>query len=598
MKRIFPIFLISLYALIATAVPAKRERCLLTLANGTTIEATSMGDELMHFYLSDDGRPLLCDNDGIAHFVEADSILQRREAKASKRRAARAKRMASRRKKVSETMTGSKRGLVILIQFPDVPFRFTQNAFHRFFNEKGYQDDINFGSVRDYFLDASYGQFEFTFDIIGPITMSQPLSYYGGNNANGDDKHPAVMVAEAIKMIDDEVDFSQYDWDGDNVVEQVFVVHSGYDEAQSRVRNDIWSHAWTLTEAVAEGDGNGPVMADGVYIDSYATSSELRGRSGTEMAGIGTACHEFSHCFGLPDFYDTQGYSFGMYSWDIMDYGEYNGEGGTPAGFTSYERMFCGWLQPIELAEPTFVTDMPAITSQPIAYILRNSGNENEYYLLENRQQEAWDKYLDGHGLIVLHVDYDSDAWQFNTVNVNRNHQRMTIVPADNRLYRIDLPGDPWPGQTGATELSDATLPAWGLYYDTAEGDKLMNHSLSEITEHENGHISFTFDEEALGIEEMESGEDPLTPFRGNKWKIENGKWKVESGQIVNRKSSNSQMVNGKWSNGKCFDLSGRQIVNRKSLNSQMVNGKWSNGKCSGSSLFIINGKKYLIPLE
>ena len=383
-----------------------------------------------------------------------------------------------------------------------------KRTFQRFFNEEGYHDNINIGSVRDYFLNASYGQFDFSFDIIGPITMSQPLAYYGANNENGDDVHPAEMVIEAVNMIDDEVDFTQYDWDGDGKVEQIFIIHSGHDEAQSSRLNDIWSHAWTLTEAVDENDGDGPVTVDGVVIDSYATSSELRNRAGFNIAGVGTACHEFSHCFGLPDTYDTVGYNFGMSSWDIMDYGTYNGDGGTPAGFTSYERMFCGWLQPKELTEPAIVWDMPALTSEPVACILRNSGKYDEYYLLETRQKEGWDGNLAGHGMLILHVDYDKQAWEENTVNNVRSHQRMTIIPADNMPYNFNLAGDPWPGTSGNTELSDISIPAATLYNKNADGEMLMNHSISGITESKSGLISFVFDDDPTDLKDFKDLKD------------------------------------------------------------------------------------------
>ena len=509
MHRIVLCLYFGICTLMAFAVPAKRERCTLSLADGSTIEAIWMGDEMLHFYRTDDGRCLQCDNNGIAHFVEPDSIHKLWQAKSLKRQMHRTKRLASRRRETQGTaITGSKRGLVILVQFPGTPFHYTSDTFQSFFNEEGYTDNINMGSVRDYFRDASYGQFDFSFDIVGPVTMSQPLSYYGGNNSIGDDKYPATMVAEAVQMIDGETDFSQYDWDGDGEVEQIFIIHSGHDEAQSRTNIDIWSHAWTLTEAKEENDGNGPVTVDGVVVDSYATSAELRDRSGTNITGIGTACHEFSHCFGLPDFYDTQGNSFGMYSWDLMDYGEYNGNGGTPAGFTSYERMFCGWLNPIELTEAVRVQKMAALTSEPVAYILRNSGKRDEYYLLENRQKENWDKYLGGHGMLILHVDYDSQAWEKNTVNTIRSHQRMTIIPADNVLYSSTLAGDPWPGTSGKTVLSEYSVPAATLFNVNAEGDKLMHHSFSEITESSDGLISFIFDEEALGLNDLKDLKD------------------------------------------------------------------------------------------
>lgn len=541
MRRNILLFLLGLYASMLFSVPAKRERCTLTLPDGSTIQATWTGDEAMHFYLTDDGRCLQCDDKGFAHFVDAEQLHQRWKAKTAKRQAFRAKRFASSQRKAKRAMTGSKRGLVILVQFPDVPFYYTNSTFQNFFNEIDYYDDINVGSVRDYFLSQSYGQFDFTFDVIGPITMPDSLYHYGRNNPYGDDRHPAVMVKQAIEMIDDEVDFSEYDWDKDGEVEQIFIIHSGYDEAQSRMNDHIWSHAWTLTEAIDEGDGDGPVTVDGVVVDSYATSAELRGRANNFIAGIGTACHEFSHCFGLPDFYDTDGKNFGMDTWSLMDYGEYNGNGGCPAGFTSYERMFCGWLEPSVLTEPVRVVGMPALTSSPSAYILRNSGKSDEYYLFENRQKQSWDKYLGGHGMLILHVDYDSLAWAENAVNVFRSHQRMTIIPADNILYSGTLAGDTWP-QPGKTELTDNSTPAAILYNPNAEGNLFMNHSITEISESGDGLIGFVFDEQALGIEAVDEGQG------------------IKDNAIYNL--SGQQIVNGQWSNGKLFK--GINIINGK----------------------------------
>ncbi len=515
----------------SNAVPAKRERCTLTLDDGSVIEATWMGDETCHFYQTDDGKCLQCDSKGICHFVDAKELRQRWMARSLKRQAARTRRLASRPSQAPKAISGRKRGLVILVQFPDVTFHYTNATFQRFFNEEGYADDINVGSVHDYFLDASYGQFDFSFDIVGPITMKDSLYRYGGNNEYGDDIHPAVMVAEAVRMIDEEVDFNQYDWDGDGEVEQIFLIHSGYDEAQSRKKTDIWSHAWTLAEAQEENDGGGPVTVDGVRINNYATSSELRARAGTLIAGIGTACHEFSHQFGLPDFYDIENVNFGMNNWSIMDYGEYNGGGGCPAGFTSYERMFCGWLSPTELLEPAHISHMPALTSAPTCYILRNTGKADEYYLFENRQKEGWDTYLGGHGMLILHVDYDETAWAENNVNTIRSHQRMTIIPADNILYSWTLAGDPWPGTSGKTELSDKSTPAALLYNPNAEGDSLMHHSIFEISESSDGLISFIFDEDPTGIT------PPLLGRDGERL------YNLAGYQIVNREASNRRGI-------------------------------------------------------
>lgn len=545
MPRVLSFLLFVIYSWMAYAVPALRERCSLRLADGTVVEATWMGDETTHFYQTDDGRCLKCDDNGIAYFVDAEKLHQAWKARALKRQTGHARRYALRQRKGSGAITGSKHGLVILVQFPKVPFHFTKQDFDDLFNKENYTDDINIGSVHDYFRDASYGKFDFSFDVIGPITMSNPLSYYGDNNDNDDDVHPAVMVREAVQMIDEEVDFSQYDWNGDGEVEQIFIIHSGYDEAQSHTNADIWSHAWTLAEALEEGDGEGTLVVDGVTVNSYATSAELRGKTGTFITGIGTACHEFAHCFGLPDFYDTDGKNFGMSTWSIMDYGEYNGNGGCPAGFTSYERMFCGWLEPTELIEPVYINDMPDLTSEPVCYLLRNSGKADEYYLLENRQKKSWDRYLDGHGMLILHVDYDETAWAFNMVNTIRSHQRMTIIPADNILYAATLAGDPWPGTSKKTELHESSVPAATLYNLNAEGDKLMHHSISQISESDDGLISFIFDEDATGIS-FTTARSPMG-----------------EGRIYN---TAGQVVNDIWSNVKPIGLyihNGKKILIR-----------------------------------
>ena len=517
-KRIIHLVISCIYVLTLCAIPAKRERCTLTLPDGSKVEATFMGDEHLHFYLTDDGRFLLPDDNGTARYVEQDAIQTRWQARASKRKAALSRRNAARQarqSRQSEAMIGSKRGLVILVDFPDVPFYYGADTFERLFNETGYHDGTNVGSVHDYFLDVSYGQFDFSFDVVGPVTVSQSLKYYGSNDVYGYDKHPGEMIAEAIRMADEQIDFTAYDWDEDGEVEHVFVIHSGYDEAQSSSRTNIWSHAWTLTDAKEEGDGDGPVTADGVLIDYYATSAELSGWTGKGICGIGTACHEFSHCFGLPDIYDTSGNTFGMGSWDPMDYGSYNGNGGTPAGFTSYERMFCGWLEPIELSDPVTIANMPALTSAPTCYILRNSGKEDEYYLFENRQKEGWDRQLPGHGMLVLHVDYDQQAWDDNAVNTKSSHPRMTLIPADNIRSTYTLAGDPWPGTTGKTELTASSTPAMKLYNDNAEGTKTMEHAITGISESTDGRISFIFDEGADGISAPQAFREKATSTPG-----------------------------------------------------------------------------------
>lgn len=503
MKKIILSIALAMLTLTASAVPARRTQRTLTLSDGTQVTATLSGDENYHYWKTADGRAFVMNEENIPQEISLQQAQSKLQAKVQARNAHRiAKRTKHKAAWGAETnpISGERKGLVILVNYKDKKMQHTQAEYNDYFNKAGYSDNNCTGSVRDYFLSQSYGKFSLDFDVMGPVTLSKNLSYYGDNDSDGNDKHAAEMVAEAVKLAVSGIDLKRYDWDGDGYVDQVYVVYAGYGEHADAPANTIWPHEFELSEAAQYNDGPGALTINGVTIDTYACSSELRGSSGNKMDGIGTACHEFSHCLAIPDMYDTSadGENFGMNVWDLMDYGSYNGEDGygeTPAPFTSYERMYCGWLTPVELTQPCNVNDMPAITKEPVAYLIRNDNPKfpGEYYLLENHQQESWDAYAPAHGMLVLHVDFNSNAWKQNTVNNVASHQRMTIIPADGKLSHYNTAGDTWPGTSKKTALTDSSNPAAKLYNLNSNGRKFMGHPIENIAE-KDGLISFTFD--------------------------------------------------------------------------------------------------------
>ena len=503
MKKIILSIALAMLTLTASAVPARRTQRTLTLSDGTQVTATLSGDENYHYWKTADGRAFVMNEENIPQEISLQQAQSKLQTKVQARNAHRiAKRTKHKAAWGAETnpISGERKGLVILVNYKDKKMQHTQAEYNDYFNKVGYSDNNCTGSVRDYFLSQSYGKFSLDFDVMGPVTLSKNLSYYGDNDSDGNDKHAAEMVAEAVKLAVSGIDLKRYDWDGDGYVDQVYVVYAGYGEHADAPANTIWPHEFELSEAAKYNDGPGALTINGVTIDTYACSSELRGSSGNKMDGIGTACHEFSHCLAIPDMYDTSadGENFGMNVWDLMDYGSYNGEDGfgeTPAPFTSYERMYCGWLTPVELTQPCNVNDMPAITKEPVAYLIRNANPKfpGEYYLLENHQQESWDAYAPAHGMLVLHVDFNSNAWKQNTVNNVASHQRMTIIPADGKLSHYNTAGDTWPGTSKKTALTDSSNPAAKLYNLTSNGRKFMGRPIENIAE-KDGLISFTFD--------------------------------------------------------------------------------------------------------
>ena len=537
MKKALLTLSLMLVTAAVMAVPAKKGIWkTITLANGTEVRAQLKGDEFGHYWLTTDGKRLVAT--GGQYQEETPALRQaaaQRRAQAQQRRAARLPRKTNGVRRAPASHLGKKKGLIILVNFKDVKFQEENDLalYKNIANTPGYTDENGFkGSVADYFKDQSREQFELTFDVVGPVTVSKNAEYYGENNANGDDSHPEEMVVEAVKLAKAQVtNWKQYDWDNDGEVDQVMIIYAGEGEADGGAKETIWPHEWELQYVNLDFE-----IVDGVKINTYAVANEgsvqqdyWTGIEYFAVNGIGTICHEFSHCLGLPDMYDTS-YSgnFGMGDWSLMDSGSYNGDGFIPSGYTSYDKYQIGWITPTELTAAQTVSNMRALTDADDVYMIKNAAHPDEYYLLENRQQKGWDAKTPAKGMLILHVDYDPYIWAYNLVNSNsdgsedspvNDHQRCTIFHADgvdktgeilDKLqregdsmtddefdewvdkYYADVEGDVYP-QENNNQLTNTSTPRAFLYNKNSDGRKLMNISITDITQNSDGTISFKF---------------------------------------------------------------------------------------------------------
>ena len=501
------------------AVPAKRGQWrTVTLADGSEVRVELRGDEFGSFWQAEDGQRFIeSARKGVYEEADIKAIASRAAQKrqaVSKQRTARttAARRAAGAATQGSAYIGERRALIILAEFTDVKFdaAHTHGLYERIANEAGFSEMGFNGSIHDYFLAQSYGKFDLTFDVAGPIELPENCAYYGNNDSgeSWDVENVGQMVLDACTAADEQfdLDFTQYDWDGDGWVDQVYILYAGYGEASNQAAVEtIWPHEYAVSGALGYQYYYNPTMIDGKGIDTYACGCELNGYGGLD--GIGTLCHEFSHCLGLPDMYDSY-YSgdYGLGDWSIMASGSYNDNSMTPAGMTSYERMACGWLTPTELNADLSVASMPALGSGDgtgEAYIIYNDGNSDEYYLLENRQQEGWDEFLPNSGMLILHVDYDQLAWDANVVNSSGGqrqfgymfpnpHERCGIIQADASSLMNFARGDVWP--YGARNALTATSnPAATVYNMNTDGSYNMNKSVTAITRNTDGTISFIF---------------------------------------------------------------------------------------------------------
>ena len=571
MKRILISAVLSLCAAMTFAIPAKKSWKVVSQSDGTTIRVSQAGDEHLHYYITEDNVPLYkaadnrycyltiengkLHNSGVlAHESAARSAKELQVMNTIHDLAPIARQMAAKKRSAAKrcgrpdrlpskddisVFKGSKKALVILAAFSDKSFSKGDDAIVKFYdkvlNQEGYSQNGAAGSVHDYFNDMSRGEFDLTFDIVGPVKVSKSATYYGGPSPiMGGADHIGEFITEAIKKADEncDIDWKKYDWDDDGEVEQVFVLYAGYGQATGGPTGTIWPNAWTLDEALQNSDGNGGFSIDGVFINQYACSNELYLDSGTVPMGLGVFCHEFSHCMGLPDMYDTNyGSTPTMGDWDLLAGGSYNGPQGIgwcPAGWTSYERAYAGWLELTELKAGDIIKGMTSLEeADGKAYVIYNDNHKDEYYLLENHKGMGWDKYTPENGLLIIHVDYDKDLFDNNIVNskgeftpaegydryFTNDHPRMApfsrVRSIQNDTYFYTYPMDAPRGVVDS--LTDTSKPAAELYNELADGSKLMGKPVYNIEKDDDGNISFTFmtkEKETDAIQDIAMAED------------------------------------------------------------------------------------------
>ncbi|MBO4659677.1 MAG: M6 family metalloprotease domain-containing protein [Prevotella sp.] len=406
---------------------------------------------------------------------------------------------------------GDRRQLVVLASFQDRDFQEDHNAalnkWDMIFNAVDFTEDMYVGSVHDYFLAQSYGQFNLLFDLVF-VELPDGCEKY--RSTNTDDEFSQYMVDDIVDVLQmQDIDWSVYDWDGDAFVDQLLIVFAGEGMNATMEKNTIWPHQWWLSQhknletadkndyrsyrTVTSGDKE-------YYIDCYCCVQESVNYGGT-LSSFGTIIHEYSHCFGFPDFYF--GGTSVVGNWDLMDDAPYNEQGFRPCNYSAHERMLMGWLMPVELTEPDSIADMPALCDEPRAYLIRNDGAENEYYMVENRQQRGWDESLPGYGIIIFHVDYDKDIWSGpNNSPNNYSTKRYHIFPANNKssvYYKNDwtypyITSDIWGNDVVENdELTNTSKPAAKLNNANIDGKLLMSKPITQMSVDADGLASFVF---------------------------------------------------------------------------------------------------------
>ncbi len=483
------------------ARPAYRGTSQVTQPDGTTLTTCLLGDEYLHYNATSDGYSLVRRNDGayvyarlnvegqleptsmLAHDAGQRSAAERGYLQAVGRlipqptievqqlrrlnRAQQARTLSQRRE--ARYDYSKFRGLVILVEYNDCPFRYTDYAaiMQEMINDDDYTGDsrtniTNYGvrctgSVRDYYRDNSNGQFLPTFDIVGPVKVNRSQYYPNGTQS------ASQLMIDACTAADSKVNFADYDVDGDGMVDMIYFIFSGLgsyiDGNDSRL---LWPHQSDISYYRS-------IRKDGVRLGRYACSNELFGSSDwSVLEGIGTMCHEFSHVLGLPDFYDTGNqYSETCVTpslWSVMASGADYNYGRTPCCFSLFERYALGFATP-QVIDEVGSFSLDDLQTSNSGYRL-NTPVRKESFFIENRQRTKWDSALPGHGMLIFRVDSTSvTPWDYNTVNDNPDHPYYELLRAGGA--KIDAYGsttssasDPFPGSRNVRTINNETSPS------------------------------------------------------------------------------------------------------------------------------------------
>ncbi len=311
--------------------------------------------------------------------------------------------------------------LALKIDFSDMPGRRDGAAFDKYlFATEGV-------SLKTYYLENSYGQMDIQPGPMGGVVPARnewfrakkPMTYYGeGVRILARYRE---LVREACEAADATVDFSQYDRDKDGVVDHIFLIHAGNDQASTGIIDyDIQSLLIPGVDAIY----------DGVRVDTAAVVAE---EPDFEHPHLGIYFHEFFHDFGAPDIY---GFFRGAHDhkWGLMGaFGPYQGpvefgvgNGLEPSHIMGYlkwdfdarpQNGRLGWIQPVQITQNQQI-EVPSFELGPKDNILFKidvhpsrklaNGETTEFFLIENRNKTSgatFDTYLPESGILIWHID-------------------------------------------------------------------------------------------------------------------------------------------------------------------------------------------------
>jgi M6 family metalloprotease-like protein len=348
-------------------------------------------------------------------------------------------------------------------------------------------------TVRTYYEEISNGLFSVQGTVYGWVRLDTNSTFYlaacGGSGSTalncglGRQRFHDLIVS-ALSKLDASVNFSQFDRDGDGVVDDIRIVEPiigaecggpGYN-----------AHHFSLASLVGSSSGvyvtNDPDpnhAGQNIRVDSYHVVGGVGGPTCTNaglIAGPGTSCHELGHGLGLPDLYDVSLATEGIGEWGIMGSGNYTSQN-SPTHYDAWSKQQMGWVSVTPItSNGTYPID-PVESSHDVFVVRVQAPNpRGEYFLLENKQAVGADTANMNFGprpkvggLLLWHIDstqvVNHTVFIDNQTNVGAIHgveltqgDGLRQLDGQNSPNRGDA-GDPYPGTANNKVFSLNTSP-------------------------------------------------------------------------------------------------------------------------------------------
>eukprot|EP00750_Incisomonas_marina_P019316 INCI3285.7.p1 GENE.INCI3285.7~~INCI3285.7.p1 ORF type:complete len:1311 (-),score=195.78 INCI3285.7:228-4160(-) len=341
--------------------------------------------------------------------------------------------------------TGLVRNLMCLIRFSDHKSRTlpTVQQITNLMNEAGGGADAPSGSVRDVYLENSYGTFDLTSTVTPwyDCTLTERQAA-GTDSATGSDSRLDECMRQCLTKAAADYDLVDFDSDDDGVIDAVGFLHSGYGAELGGAdcngvgyKNRIWSHKWGFYP---------PFEADGISVPEYHISPGLWGDCGSEIGRMGVIAHETGHFFGLPDLYDYSDTGSGLGDFALManSWGV-DGSQYYPPAFNAWSRVTLGWITDVIVVDDASDAGqytLNAIGGTPeVMKITYGFSHPDEYLLVSNRRPYGIDSLLPADGVFVWHVDDSDDVCSGQKTNGCPGYPGQSCWPFNGQHYWVAL---------------------------------------------------------------------------------------------------------------------------------------------------------------